>query len=263
MLSTKIGVLLDATGSMAHDRQRTIDGVNEYLRGLKEDDASREALITIAKFDSVLGTVVMRREEAVEGVAPITQDDYYCNHATNLFDSVVGLIGLLERGAQADRTIAVVMTDGLENASRECTFQTVNDLVEEKRKAGNWTFVFLGADLDAWTAQDGMGLKVAPQANTMSYDKAQSGRAYTAVASATRDLVGSASLSTDHFFDRAADLLKPADAAAAIGVSTRTLAKMRHRRTGPDYIKPGHRTVRYRKRDVEDWKRAKTITTTG
>ncbi len=270
MLSTKIGVLLDATGSMAADRERTIDGFNEYLTGLKEDANTREALFTVAKFNSA-EFAVLRKDEIVSDAVPITAEEYSCDFSTPLFDATARMIGILERGAQADRNIMVVMTDGLENASQETDFRALTKLIEEKRASGNWTFVFLGADLDAWDAQAKMGVQFASPNNTMSYGKQASNEAYRGLAGATADFVATASCSTERFFGgdrtvvgRVPDAMLPPDqAAATLGMTSTALAKMRQAGTGPKYARLGHRTVRYSRRDIDDWKAAQTITTSS
>lgn len=260
-MRTKIGVLLDATGSMASDRERTIDGFNEYLKGLKED-TSDEATLTLVTFNS--GEFEVRRTEAaVQECEPLTPAEYVCDLVTPLFDATARMIGLLERGSQVDRVVCVITTDGLENASRETDFKALSNLIEEKRESGNWTFVFLGADLDAWAAQAQMGVQFASVGNTMSYDKDKSAVAYAGLAAATNTLRGSASLSTERMFpgDRNDTMMMPDQAAAAIGVNTTTLSNMRRQGKGPSFVKVGHRTVRYARRDVEDWKAAQKVTT--
>jgi hypothetical protein len=266
---TKIGVLLDATGSMVPDRYRTIDGFNEYLKGIKADDATRDALLTVAKFNSHIGVHVMRREEPVHAVPELTPEDYVCDYVTPLFDATAQMIGLLERGASAERYLLIIMTDGQNNASREVTFSALNKLIEEKRAKGNWTFVFLGADLDAWAAQQAMGVQIAPAGNTMSYNKAQSAQTYTLVASATTNWAGSTRAASETFFTDGksgeqavvSNALTPEAVAGELGIKPSALAKMRERGQGPAYTRVGHRTVRYARTDVDDWKKARTITT--
>jgi predicted DNA-binding transcriptional regulator AlpA len=48
-------------------------------------------------------------------------------------------------------------------------------------------------------------------------------------------------------------LLRPDEAAARIGVTTRALDKMRQRRTGPPWIKMTARAVRYPSDALEAW----------
>lgn len=57
----------------------------------------------------------------------------------------------------AGTVMAVVFTDGLENASREATVETVGVMVKEREQNG-FTFIYLGANQDAWATGAGFGL---------------------------------------------------------------------------------------------------------
>ena len=59
------------------------------------------------------------------------------------------------------------MTDGEENSSREWTHDAVRSLIAQKESEGMWTFVFLGASLDAWDQGRRYGV---PLANVAQYD---------------------------------------------------------------------------------------------
>lgn len=48
-------------------------------------------------------------------------------------------------------------------------------------------------------------------------------------------------------------LLTPNEVADALGVTVGTLNNLRYRGEGPDFIKLGHRTIRYRQEDIEAW----------
>jgi hypothetical protein len=54
--------------------------------------------------------------------------------------------------------IVVVFTDGLENASRTWTRDQVFALIEQK-KAQGWTFVFMGANQDAYAEGSRIGFQ--------------------------------------------------------------------------------------------------------
>ena len=45
--------------------------------------------------------------------------------------------------------ICLIMTDGMENSSREWTLEGVQKLVEQQREQWNWKFIFMGANMDA------------------------------------------------------------------------------------------------------------------
>ena len=57
--------------------------------------------------------------------------------------------------------IFVIMTDGLENSSREFTKSQVKEMIEEQQSKYNWHFTFLGADQDAFAEAGGLGIAAA------------------------------------------------------------------------------------------------------
>ena len=81
-----------------------------------------------------------------------------------------------------DKTITVIMTDGEENSSREWTLQAIRELIRSKEAAGNWTFVFLGANLDAFAQDASLGV---PMANAVRYDPANYRGVYASLAKST------------------------------------------------------------------------------
>jgi hypothetical protein len=60
--------------------------------------------------------------------------------------------------AEDDETkiIVVIQTDGGENSSKEFNKTKIQEMIKKREADGNWTFVFLGADIDA--IGDGMAL---------------------------------------------------------------------------------------------------------
>ena len=56
------------------------------------------------------------------------------------------------------KTVAVIITDGYENASREFSLQQVKRLIEEQKEQAGWEFLFLGANMDAVEVAEGFGI---------------------------------------------------------------------------------------------------------
>jgi hypothetical protein len=76
--------------------------------------------------------------------------------STALLDAVGGAIhhmGNVHKYARKEdvpeKTIFVITTDGLENASRRYTYQRVKQMVERQKEKYGWEFLFLGANIDA------------------------------------------------------------------------------------------------------------------
>ena len=89
------------------------------------------------------------------------------------------------------------MTDGEENSSREWTLQGIRELVRSKESLGNWTFVFLGANLDAFA--QGANLGVA-RPNAVRYDADNFFAVYDSLARRTNAMSSGPKRSDRDFF---------------------------------------------------------------
>ncbi|MBO4780966.1 MAG: VWA domain-containing protein [Lachnospiraceae bacterium] len=149
---TEIVFILDRSGSMSGLEKDTIGGYNSMLERQKKEDG--EAIISTVLFDDRI-EVLHDRENLYE-VENITEDDYYVRGCTALLDAVgttIQRIGNTQKETPEDerpeKTMFIITTDGMENASREYTYSKVKKLVEEKKKKQHWEFIFLGANIDA------------------------------------------------------------------------------------------------------------------
>ena len=48
-----------------------------------------------------------------------------------------------------EKTLFIITTDGMENASRRYSYEMVKQLIEAQKKDADWEFLFLGANIDA------------------------------------------------------------------------------------------------------------------
>jgi uncharacterized protein YegL len=111
-------------------------------------------------------------------------------------------IGITVRKVEADqpkvdKVVTVIMTDGEENSSREWTQDAVRGLIEQKEKEGSWTFVFLGAGLDAWHQGRSYGVQAA---NVARYNSDQYREAFAAITFGTNALSSSPRRQSGNFF---------------------------------------------------------------
>lgn len=162
-----IAFLLDETGSMGSVRDATISGFNEYVdtvKGKHPDALLSLRLFSTEKYDKVTELTPL----------PLTPrmsyDNYKPSGGTPLYDCVARLIRETEAATAVlkptPEVLFVIMTDGEENSSREYNREKIFRLISEKTETG-WTFVFLGANQDAW--QVGQSIGVRP-ASAMTYD---------------------------------------------------------------------------------------------
>lgn len=164
--STAIEFLLDETGSMMSAWDQTIGGFNEYVNSQKAQPGTCK--LTLTKFDTA-GLRTPYQDLDISEVPMLDRESYRPNQSTNLYDAIGKRIQALEARVadfeQGTNFLFVIMTDGHDNASREFNAEGIKTLIKDKEAAG-WTFVFLGANQDAWQVGQLFGMA---KGNTMTY----------------------------------------------------------------------------------------------
>ena len=196
-----VSVILDESGSMKTDKQATIDGYNEYLNGLKQD--GNQYLVTLSKFDEYSPDPhcrIVYKNKPIAEVEGLTTSTYTPRGATPLYDAIGTTITALAPEVNGRSVLVIIMTDGQENASHEYTANKVKALIKAKEAEGNWTFVYLGANQDAWLAGQAFGMHAG---NTMNYATGNSKMVFGNLSHATMTRSGLASMgmrSTQSYF---------------------------------------------------------------
>ena len=161
---TEIVFILDRSGSMRGLEADTIGGYNSMIDKQKGEDG--EALISTVLFDGQ--TEVLHDRIPLDKIEPITDKEYYVRGSTALLDAIGGAIhhiGNIHKYARSEdvpeKTLFIITTDGMENSSRNYTYDKVKKMVERQKEKYNWEFIFLGANIDAVSVANSFGVEAS------------------------------------------------------------------------------------------------------
>lgn len=193
---TLVAIVLDKSYSMMDRRAETISAMNEYINVLKTDGEG-EILATMIQFDNPSGFAVggggPRFEETyvnqpLKSVPRLDNSNYKPRGSTPLYDAIGHVISRVEEEdtGKDEKVIVVIMTDGLENASRQHTKASIMEL-RDRKEADGWEFVYLGAGEQAWAGGRALGFRSTQTVNYGTLDKKDHTDAVYLAASASVD----------------------------------------------------------------------------
>ena len=149
---TEIVFILDRSGSMMGLEADTIGGFNAMIAKQRREEG--EAYISTVLFDNT--SEVIHDRVPLDKIPLLTEKDYYVRGCTALLDalgSAIRHIGNVHKYAREEdrpeKTIFVITTDGMENASRFYDYASVKSMIQQKQEQQGWEFLFLGANIDA------------------------------------------------------------------------------------------------------------------
>ena len=148
-IMTEIIFLLDRSGSMSGLERDTIGGFNSFIE--MQCKLPGKTRLTTVLFDNHY-EILWNGIDASE--VRLTEEDYFVRGSTALLDAIGKTIvevnqRLSKRNSTStDQVIFVITTDGMENASREFTFEKVKEMIQEQKTHHDWKFVFMAANLD-------------------------------------------------------------------------------------------------------------------
>lgn len=165
---TELIFILDRSGSMSGLESDTIGGYNALLQKQKKE--SGDAIITTVLFDDQYELLHDRIN--LRGIDSISDKEYYVRGTTALLDAVGKtinkIVNVQKRTSPEERAnyvMFVITTDGMENASREFTYEKVRQMIEHQKTKYNWEFIFLGANIDAVATAERFGINSDRAAN--------------------------------------------------------------------------------------------------
>lgn len=180
--TTHIAFLLDRSGSMQSIKDDVIGGFNALVADQRETPG--DCTLTLVQFDSQDPQETVFSTLPIAEVPELTGETFQPRGGTPLLDAMGRLI--TETGERIASTpehqhpgkvIFVVLTDGLENASRTYTRERIFEMIKHQREVYSWEFIFLGADQDAiaeggkygFAADTSMSIGKTPRGTDMAF----------------------------------------------------------------------------------------------
>jgi len=157
---TEIVMVIDCSGSMLLIKKDAEGGINSFIEEHRKDG---DVIFTLCQFNGSY-------EFVYDGV-PIQEVGPYTMHTEGLTALLDALGNSIDRTgnrlaimSEEDRpglVIFVIVTDGLENASKEYTLEQIKKKIDHQTSMYNWQFVYLGANQDAFAVAKGLGAQSA------------------------------------------------------------------------------------------------------
>ena len=159
---TEIIVITDRSGSMDEVKADTIGGFNTFLKGQQELKEGR-CLLTYCQFDTVYE--VVHEALPIEEMKPLDEKTFVPRGGTALLDAVgktideVGArLAKIPEAKRPGNVVVVIMTDGEENSSSDKYKNgKLKEMVKRQAADYDWTFIFLGQNIDAFAEGDAIG----------------------------------------------------------------------------------------------------------
>jgi len=146
-ISSKIFLVLDASANMSKGDKTMKEFLDSERNGLKPEERFNINRKQLEKDDQEAREELHKRKQ--ENKEKAIQDT-------------------LGKNEKADKVLFVIITDGLENASKEYNSSTVKKLIETQKEKYGWEFLFLGANIDAIETANTIGISAERAVNYKS-----------------------------------------------------------------------------------------------
>lgn len=149
---TELVFILDRSGSMHGMEADTVGGFNSMIERQRRE--AGEAYVSTVFFSNE--SKVFHDRVNLKNISLMSEGEFRVGGCTALMDAIGGAIHHIANVHKyareedvPERTIFVIITDGMENASRRYSSDRVKQMIEKEKSRYGWEFLFLGANIDA------------------------------------------------------------------------------------------------------------------
>lgn len=165
-------LIMDASGSMSGVQVETLNALNSQIESIRKTAAKnpeQKIYVSLTLFDT--GVKELITNSAPNCIQLLTRSQYVPNGGTALLDAIGSRIAKLEEVVTPeDDVVMVILTDGEENASQFYNYAQIANKIKTLTDKGNWSFSFLGADIDGWRIAQNLNIR---QKEVRSFSKDQ------------------------------------------------------------------------------------------
>lgn len=164
--------IVDQSGSMYDSKDDVVGGfksIIEEQRNVKDGSCS----VSLYTFDDSVKEIYVGKD-----VNDVEDFDYVPRGCTAMNDGIgmaITNIGKwlndMDEKERPSKNLIVIMTDGMENASKEYTLSQVRDMIKHQTDKYNWTFMYVGADITTSKMADDLGISVRSFSSKKNYYK--------------------------------------------------------------------------------------------
>ena len=154
-------LIMDASGSMFNVQIETLNALNSQIESIRRTAAKnpeQKIYVSLTLFNTSVRDLITN--SAPNCIQLLTRNQYQPNGGTALLDAIGSRIAQLEEVVTPeDDVVMVILTDGHENASQFYNYAQIANKIKTLTDKGNWSFSFLGADIDAWSIAQHLNIR--------------------------------------------------------------------------------------------------------
>lgn len=161
---TEVVFILDKSGSMSGLEKDTVKGYNSFLESQRKEEG--EAYISTILFSDTQEKILSH--QPINQTRNMEEKDFHADGCTALLDAIGDSLhemdSYLREKEEKRNIIYVIITDGMENASRRYNYPTIKKEISLRQEEG-WKFIFLASNISAIEEASSIGIKAMDAVN--------------------------------------------------------------------------------------------------